>query len=360
LKNKSRRRLLRGSDVARLFFLVSGENPSLPFAEAEAILEAEEFAYSILFKLTQVLILESDPRCIKSITYRASLTRACGLLIAHCKASTGEILSTIKRADLASHIAPGEDFAVRVKRIRGDSPRIDGLSLEREIGKIIFEAVKGVRVNLKRPKKLFLGILSDGNFIFGLKTAEIKAGEFLKRGPPRTVFSHSAAMPPKIARCMVNLARPKARDLVLDPFCGTGSFLVEAGLIGCRVIGSDVKRRMIKGSAQNLSACGIKPEGLFVADARLPPLPSNSIECIVTDPPYGTSTTTLGMRPQEVLEDFLSATRDFLKKGGRICLAAPKTVEVSRIAEKLGFKHQESHFIYIHRRLTREIAVFTR
>ncbi len=346
--------------MARLFFLVSGENPSLPFAEVKAILEAEGFAYRILFKLTQVLVLESDPRCIESIMHRASLTRACGLLIARCKASFEEILSTIKKADLAFHVAPGEDFAVRIRRVRGDSPEIDGLSLEREIGGIIFEAVKEARVNLKKPKKTFLGILSDGNFIFGLKTAEIKAGEFTKRGPSRTVFSHSAAMPPKIARCMVNLARPKAGDLVLDPFCGTGSFLVEAGLIGCRVIGSDVKNRMIRGSAQNLSACGIEPEGLFVADARVPPLPSDSIECVVTDPPYGTSTTTLGMRTPEVFESFLSAAYDFLKKEGRICLAAPETIKVSRIAEKIGFKHQESHFIYIHRRLTREIAVFTR
>jgi len=117
---------------------------------------------------------------------------------------------------------------------------------------------------------------------------------------------------------------------------------------------------MIEGSVLNLSACGVEPEGLLVADARVPPLPSKSVECIVTDPPYGTSTTTLGMRASEVFESFLLASRDILKKRGRICLAAPKTINVSRIAKELGFKHLESHFIHIHRRLTREIAVFIR
>ena len=345
--------------MAKFFFLVSGENPTLPFAEVKAILEAENHAYSVLFRLTQVLVLRSDPRCIESVAYRSSLTRACGPFIAHCKASPEEILNTIEKADLSLHIAPGESFAVRIKRIRGSSPQIDGLSLERKIGRIIFNSVKGIRVNLERPEKIFLGILSDENFIFGLKTVEIKTGEFIKRGPSRTVFSHSAAMPPKMARCMVNLARPKTGDLVFDPFCGTGSFLVEAGLIGCRIIGSDIKRRMIEGSIQNLSVCGVEPEGLLIADARVPPFPSESVDCIVTDPPYGTSTTTLGMRTSEVFKSFLSATRGFLKKGGRLCLAAPKRVDVSRIAKELGFKHQESHFIYIHRRLTREIAVFT-
>jgi len=346
--------------VADFFFLVSGENPTLPFAEVRAILEAENLLFSILFKATQVLVVESDARCLESIARRASLTRACGPFITCCKASTEEILSKIKKADLSAYIASGESFSVRVKRIRGSSPRINGLLLEREIGRIILESVKGTRVNLEKPEKNFLGILSDGKFIFGLKTVEIKAGEFMTRGPSRTVFSHSAAMPPKMARCMVNLARSKSGDLVLDPFCGTGSFLVEAGLIGCRIIGFDVKRRMVEGCIQNLSACGIRPEGLLVADARVPPLTSKSVECIVTDPPYGTSTTTLGMETSEVFRSFLLASKDFLKNGGRICLAAPKAVNVSLIAKKLGFKHKESHFIYIHRRLTREIAVFVK
>jgi len=346
--------------VASLFFFVSGENPSLPFAEVTAILEAEGFAYRLLSRLTQVLILDADPKCLEAIKRRSSLIRACGPLIACCEAEAGEIISTIKEADLASYLSPGEDFAVRIRRVEGSSPEIDGLTLEREIGRIIYETIAGTRANLKRPRRPFLGILSDGKFIFGLKTVEIKAGGFMRRGPPWTVFSHSAAMPPKIARCMVNLARPRAGDMVLDPFCGTGSFLVEAGLIGCRVLGSDIKRRMVMGSIQNLSICGIKPEGLFVADARLPPLPSGSIRCVVTDPPYGTSTTTLGLKPSEVFEGFFSAAGDILKKEGRVCLAAPKTVGVSQIAEEMGFKHEESHFIYVHRRLTREIAVFSR
>jgi tRNA (guanine10-N2)-dimethyltransferase len=346
--------------VAGLFFLVSGENPSLPFAEVTAILEAEGFAYRLLSKLTQVLILEADPRCLGFIKRRAALTRACGPLIARCKAEAEEILRVIKEVDFASYISPSEDFAVRVRRVRGSSLGIDGLTLEREIGRVIYQAVRGTRANLKNPRKTFFGILSDGEFIFGLRAVEIKAGEFAKRGPPRTVFTHSAAMPPKIARCMVNLARPRAGDLVLDPFCGTGSFLVEAGLIGCRVVGSDVKRRMIMGSVQNLSACGVEPEGLFVADAWVPPIPSDSIKCVVTDPPYGTSTTTLGLGTSEVFERFFSAAGNYLKRGGRVCLAAPKTIKVSQIAGDMGFKHEESHFIYIHRRLTREIAVFSR
>jgi len=355
---QSRWRQTKRPKTARLFFLVSGENPTLPFAEIKAILEAEGYKYAVLSKLAQVLILKSDQRCIGSVAKRASLTRACGPLIVHCEASAREILNAIKNVHISSYISPNESFCVRIKRVRGSSPELDRLALERRIGEVILESAEKVRVDLKRPKKTFLGVLSDGKFVFGLKEAEIRGGDFKRRGPPRSIYSHSAAMPPKLARCMINLARARTGDIILDPFCGTGSFLVEASLIGCRVVGLDVKRRMIEGSTLNLSACNVEVEGLIVADARKPPIPPDRIDNVVTDPPYGISTTTLGMKTSDVFRKFLTAIRDPLKDGGYVCLAAPKSINVNRIAEELDFKHEESHFIYVHRRLTREIAVF--
>ena len=47
-----------------------------------------------------------------------------------------------------------------------------------------------------------------------------------------------------------------------------------------------------------------------------------------------------------------------LNKRRRICIAAPKTLNVGSIGADLGYKHLESHFVYVHRSLTREIAVF--
>ncbi|MCW4019850.1 MAG: TRM11 family methyltransferase, partial [Candidatus Bathyarchaeota archaeon] len=235
-----------------------------------------------------------------------------------------------------------------------------GLTLERKIGEIILKKVKGTRVDLKIPEKTFFGVLTDDRFVFGLKKAEIKPRNFVERGPRGKVFSHSSAMPPKIARCMVNLAQPRKGSLVLDPFCGTGSFLVEAGLMGFRVLGFDVKRYMVEGTLKNLALYGIEPEGMAVADARFLPLSKGGVDCVATDPPYGISATTLGLDTREVFESFLSAAAGLIGKGGLVCLAAPKIVRVGEVGERLGFKHRESHFIYIHRNLTREIAVFQR
>jgi tRNA (guanine10-N2)-dimethyltransferase len=155
---------------------------------------------------------------------------------------------------------------------------------------------------------------------------------------------------------MVNLAKPKAGELVFDPFCGTGSTLIEAALIDCRVLGLDIQGRMAKGSLKNLAYFNIKPEGIIVADARNPPI--TRIDCVVTDPPYGRSATTLRRTTRQIVEEVLISVRDMLDKGRRICVAAPKTLNVRRIGTVLGYKHLESHFVYVHRSLTREIAVF--
>jgi len=345
--------------VAHLFILVSGENPSLPFSEVKAIFEAEGVKYQVLEGLTQILRIEAEPHCIEALVSRSAMARICGIEIFNCKAEIGEILENMEESEPAPFIGEGESFVVRVKRVRMSSSDINTWTLEKAIGEFLFKKLKR-KVDLKAPKKTFFGIMTDDRFIFGLKIAEIKHGEFLERGPRKKAFFHPSAMPAKLARCMVNLAQPRMGDLVLDPFCGTGSLLIEASLIGCNVLGLDVKRYMARGSFRNLTLYGIKPESIVVADARSIPLDQASVDCVVTDPPYGTSATTLKVAPRDLIESFLSTVGDVIKKRGRICLAAPKTFEVSEIGERMGYKHLESHFIYVHRSLTREIAVFKR
>ncbi|MGQ9460105.1 MAG: DNA methyltransferase [Candidatus Bathyarchaeaceae archaeon] len=344
--------------MAKLFFLLSGEHPTLPFSELKSILEAESHKYRILEKLTQVLRVESSVDSVKSVSSRSAMTRVCCLELFSCNAVLAEILENTRLASLEGFIEQGESFAVRVRRIRSATPHLVGVELERKLGEQILNKVKKTRVDLMAPQKTFFGVLTDNRFLFGLKMAEISPKPFVERRPRKRPFFHPTAMPAKLARCMVNLAQPKVGDLVLDPFCGTASILVEAWLVGCRVVGFDVQQRMVRGSLQNLLYYGVKPEGIAVADARHPPVAK--VDCIVTDPPYGRSATTLGWDTRQIVEDFLSAIGDTLRKGRRICMASPKSIRIGRMGKELGFKHIESHFVYVHRSLTREIVVFER
>jgi tRNA (guanine10-N2)-dimethyltransferase len=344
--------------VTRLFFLLSGEHPTLPFSELKAILEAEEHKHKIVGKLSQIMRIEANIESIKPIVHRSALTRVCNIELVYCKAIAEEILEKVNSAPIEDFLEKDETFVVRVRRIRESSPQLVGNVLERKLGEVLLRKVKGARVHLTNPDKTFFGVLTDAKFIFGLKLAEIAPKPFVERRPRKRPFFHPSSMPAKLARCMVNLAQPKAGELVLDPFCGTGAMLIEAGLIGCGVVGFDVQRRMIRGSLKNLVHYGVQPTGMGVADAKN--LPITKVDCIVTDPPYGRSATTMGQETKQIVTDFLSKVNDHIKKRGRICMASPRSVRVGKMGEQMGFKRVETHFVYVHRSLTREITVLER
>jgi len=342
--------------VARLFFLLSGEHETLPAAELKAVLEAENHKFKTLQKLDQILRIEADVDSIKAIKRRAAFTRVCGFELFNCKAETPTIRKAMGSTSLEEVLENGETFAVRIKRVKEHSLNVETVLLERQLGELMLHQTRGTRVDLKSPGKTFVGILTNDRFVFGAQLAQIFPKPFVERRPKNKPFFHPSAMHAKLARSMVNLARSKTGELVLDPFCGTGGMLIEAALIGCRVLGLDVQRRMARGSMRNLTYFKTEPEGVLVADARNPPV--TRVDRVVTDPPYGTSATTLKRPTRQVIEEVLTAVHDLLAKGNRVCLAAPRTLNVKRLGMGLGYKHLESHFVYVHRSLTREVAVF--
>ena len=342
--------------MANLFFLLSGENETLPAAELTAILEAEAYAFKLTEKLDQVVRLETDAESISVVQGRAAYTRVSALELFACAADEAAIAEAAESVNFQTFLSQGETFAVRVHRVREHSAKTETMKIERSLGRQILQNTTKTRVNLKTPRKTFIGILTSGKLVFGIKLAEAQIKTFSERRPRKKPFFHPSAMSSKLARCMVNLAHAKTSDLVLDPFCGTGSTLIEGALISCRVLGVDAQKRMIVGCRKNLKHFDVTAEGLVVADARK--LPFTRVDCVVTDPPYGRSASTLRSTTKAVVEAVLFSSQALLAKGQRICIASPKTLHISRLGVQLGYTHVESHFAYVHRTLTREIAVF--
>jgi len=66
-------------------------------------------------------------------------------------------------------------------------------------------------------------------------------------------------LPPKLARMMVNFSQVKSGGIVWDPFCGSGTVLLEALMAGINVLGSDVDEKAIQyteGNMKRLSKVG--------------------------------------------------------------------------------------------------------
>jgi len=343
--------------VENLFFLLSGESQTLPPAEVKAILEAEGYGYENAEVLDQVLRLKADACCVKAVQVRAAFTRLCALEIFVSGATEEAATQTAAESDFEAVLKIGESFSVRVNRIKNYADQaIDTMRLEGKLGRAILTRAPKAKVNLKNPDKTFIGIVTNEKLIFGLKLTEIQTKTFSERRPRKKPFFHPSAMPSKLARCMVNLAHGKTEGLMLDPFCGTGTSLIEATYIGCRPLGADAQKRMILGCKRNLSHFNVTAEGLVLADARQ--LPFFKVDCVVTDPPYGRSASTLKSTTKQLVRDVLAGSHDLLEVGQRICIAAPKTLNIKALGLSLGYTHVESHFAYVHRTLTREIAVF--
>ena len=340
--------------MTKLFFYVSGEHKTLPYAEIKAILEAEGFLYENVETFPKLLCLKSDIRCVPSISRRAGFLKVCGVEIFRCRAEEKEIIYRAKAESYDEYIMNGQTFSVRVKKSQVSSV-IDVRKLEREIGRTILERAKDVKVRLNSPDKAFLGVLSGGLLIFGLELAEASSKDLFRRKPRRRPFFHPSAMSPKLARCMVNLARTKPNSLVLDPFCGTGSILLETGLIGCGILGSDINPKMVRGSLQNLKHFKIHPSNFLVADAKN--LPFRQVDCIVTDPPYGRASSTFGGNIRTIVAEFLHSAVNTLKECGHICISLPSSVKIREVCEGLGYKIVEEHSIREHKSLTREITI---
>lgn len=147
-------------------------------------------------------------------------------------------------------------------------------------------------------------------------------------------------LPPKLARLMINLAEATEGSGILDPFCGSGTVLQEAALLGYRhLVGVDIDSKGINRTRINFSWLHQQqpqlPEpALMVADiSRLLSVLNNSqYEAIVTEPYLGPplrgreSLARLEQIRQELTEfyrDTLKVLGQVLKPGGRIVMVWP-------------------------------------
>ena len=163
--------------------------------------------------------------------------------------------------------------------------------------------------------------------------------EFQKRdvGKPRQrkIF----AMPPRLARIMVNLSFCTPGKVLLDPFCGVGTILQEALLAKANVLGMDLNPWCVEAAKENLEwlkkEYGLKPAEYRIlrGDALdLAKKVGQAVDCIVTEPDLGPAlrdvpTTPYALKIIEKLKPlffgFLAEAYRVLVSGGRLVLVTP-------------------------------------
>lgn len=182
--------------------------------------------------------------------------------------------------DLASLVAQ-----VAAQPIPADQFRVEFLRLSPQIvvskQQAILAAANALQAypNLDNPRHRFLVVVQRERLWFGEILVE---GEHTYARHDFKPFRTSSSLSSRLARALVNLVSPPARS-ILDPFCGTGSILLEAQALGLSAYGMDWNPKMAGMSRRNLRHYGYSGEVLL----------GNALDCqqtanaLVTDLPYG-------------------------------------------------------------------------
>ncbi len=336
------------------YAVLSGEHATLPLAELKAIIESEGHTYEQILVLDQIVLFKSDITFARRITDRAGMVREIGLFLKMMTASISDFYSAINDIDLCNFI--NGDFVIRSRRFKGHSHRVNVKDfVDLLASKIIREC--RVNVNPISPSTIIRLLFTNGTVIVGLMLAKANTRAFTERSPGKKPFFRPGALSVQLSRVFVNLSRPRRGLIYLDPFCGTGGFLVEAGLMGFQGLGFDLNNIMVEGARINLDHYGLWNIDVLRADATHIPLHDDSVGAIGTDPPYGRSTSTMGYRLKDVIEGFVYSAANVLIKNGYLVFATPHFFDARNIIEGAGLLLVERHYMRVHGSLTRILWV---
>ncbi|WP_254521635.1 TIGR01177 family methyltransferase [Natrinema caseinilyticum] len=301
-------------------------------------------------------------------------------------------------ADLASARAVLEaaaidrtgSVAVRATDVHGSSD-VRTERAERELGQLLVD--RGFAVDLEEPDHLLRVVFSEGTVGDEERSTgsdalervenETAAGEhasvcalgwlaaesvrdFGTRAPTDKPFFQPGSMDPLLARAVANVAGARPGATILDPMCGTGGVLVEAGLVGADVIGTDAQAKMAAGARENLahflgtddpSPTGVSRGSWHVGrgDATRLALVDDAVDGVVFDAPYGRQSKIDTHR----LEDLVAGA---LAEAHRI---APRAVVIAdrswrEEARAAGWQLESAFERRVHRSLTRYVMVLER
>lgn len=329
-------------------FELSGEHETIPASEVISCLNLQNADFQILYSLDGCLVIDIKSRAmeiIEKISTRLAMTHHIIDVLGIGGSNENEILEMIKK-----NMPDFEGtYSVRVKKVR-DHSTINTEFMEGKIGAIFFD--KGIRANLKKPNMQLRVVLTEDKSIFGILLSSIDRSSFEARKPHHKPFFYPGVLMPRVARALVNISMPQ--EYLLDPFCGTGGILVEAGLIGIKVIGGDMQRKILLGAKMNLEHFDTNFSLMF-EDACSLALRDESVDAAVTDPPYGRSAAIKAESLEYMLSTSLKEIHRVLKSGKRAVFISERPIE--ELVINAGFKVIETHTQRVHKSLTRRIVV---
>lgn len=216
-----------------------------------------------------------------------------------------------------------------------------------------FEAAAAVLDALCSAHGMIPGLAESHDVAFRLDidgsraTLSVKLTDAAFRFRGQRSFS-AAAIRPTIAHALVRLSQPRADDVFLDPFCGSGTILSERlSLPHHVVLGGDSDAQALAVAAQNTSG----QAQLAQWDAGALPIESASVDAIVTNPPWGNQ---IAVSDSAALYlAFLREVVRVLRPGGRLVVLSDRADDMAAAAQACGVALPEPLTLSLHGTLCR-------
>jgi tRNA (guanine10-N2)-dimethyltransferase len=314
----------------------------MPRSEVLASIEAEGHGYEILEEEDRILVLATDANPGR-LGQRVALVHT---ISEHISSGTiSELEDGARDLDIDGTIA------IRMRDLRPKPERVTDSTVLERVGGILTE---GRKVDLENPD-CETRLIQGGRNHLGIQIASIDRSSFQQRKVDNRPFFSPISLHPKYARALVNLARASEGETFLDPFCGTGGILMEAGFIGATLVGSDIKEEMIEGCKKNLGKFKVH-SSFFRSDVGEIGKHVEGVSSIATDPPYGRSSSTMREDPGSLYERSFRAFQDVLKEDGYLAVVLPNEKHIKKGEEFLQL--EEVHKQRVHKSLDRFYCVF--
>jgi tRNA (guanine10-N2)-dimethyltransferase len=241
------------------------------------------------------------------------------------------------------------NFSLRIMNI-GD---VKFYEKEAELARFIWQKVKEPRVDLEHARTKIEVIVTEEKIFVGKVLKEIPKA-FHKRRPSVRPEKHPTTIKPKLARACVNLTGIPVGKVLVDPFCGLGGIMIEAGLMRFNTVGYDISDKMLRRCENNLDYFKIKRFHLEKRDATHL---NNEVDYVVTDLPYGKGSK-ITDKIEKLYADFLKTLWKILRY--KAVLIFPSFVDHKKLLNNTKFIVENQFNIYVHKNLSRNIVLLSK
>jgi len=351
--------------MKKIIFIL-GNNPQLSVAEISAVFGHED----ILEQTDQYAVLQTE-----NFDHEKSMRRLGGVI------KTAEVIGKFEKGLLVKDLLAKEGkiiFGLSDYREAGNKGgRKEGRAELEKIGlsikKTLKESGRPVRFVVSKEPVLSSVVISKNKcqeyIIIGkntlCKTCAVQ--DFVDYGkrdfgrPSRDAYS--GMIPPKLAKIMINLSKAGTNRVLYDPFCGSGTILQEALMLGFKeVVGSDISEKAISDTKKNIGWLKEKFNvenskiKIFHSDVREISRHIQNVDVIVTEPYLGPAlrgrehAREIERTAMELRKLYVAAFVGFakiLKKGAKVVFVLPQFKGLEKINSETVRKIESCGFLCI-------------